>query len=128
MAKGLGVIPIERIQRAIYLIRGEKVMLDHDLAVLYGIKTGNLNKAVKRNESRFPLDFMFQLTDEEAENLRFQFGISSLGYGGRRYRPHAFTEQGVAMLSSVLRSESAVQVTSLSCAHSSNLDRCSAVM
>ena len=110
------------------LIRGEKVMLDHDLAVLYGIKTGNLNKAVKRNESRFPLDFMFQLTDEEAENLRFQFGISSLGYGGRRYRPHAFTEQGVAMLSSVLRSESAVQVTSLSCAHSSNLDRCSAVM
>jgi hypothetical protein len=91
-------------------VRGEKVMLDSDLAALYGVTTGNLNKAVKRNLQRFPSDFMFQLTDEEAGNLRFQFGISSLGYGSRRYRPNAFTEQGVAMLSSVLRSERAVQV------------------
>jgi len=110
MKKSLGVIPLERIQRAIYLVRGEKVMLDGDLAALYGVSTGNLNKAVKRNYSRFPADFMFQLTTEETENLRFQIGISSLGYGGRRYLPYAFTEHGVAMLSSVLRSERAVQV------------------
>ena len=102
-------IPLERIQRAIYLLRGEKVMLDADLAALYGVTTGNLNKAVKRNLQRFPADFMFELTADEAENLRFQTGISS-SYGGRRYTPRAFTEQGVAMLSSVLRSERAVQV------------------
>lgn len=103
------VIPVERIQRAIYLLRGQKVMLDADLAELYGVKTGALNRAVRRNATRFPSDFMFQVTAEEAKNLRCQFGISSL-YGGRRYRPFAFTEQGVAMLSSVLRSERAVQV------------------
>jgi hypothetical protein len=102
-------LPPERIQRAIFLVRGEKVMLDADLAVLYGVTTGNLNKAVQRNRSRFPGDFMFQLTAEETDNLRFQIGISS-SYGGRRYLPHAFTEQGVAMLSSVLRSERSVQV------------------
>ena len=78
MKKRLGVIPLERIQRAIYLVRGEKVMLDRDLAALYGVTTGNLNKAVKRNHGRFPSDFMFQLTTEEAQNLRFQSGISSL--------------------------------------------------
>src|SRR5438067_4756583 len=99
------MIPLERIQRAIYLIRGEKVMLDRELAALYGVTTGNLNKAVKRNQDRFPADFMFQLTGEEAENLRFQIGISNSGSGGRRYLPYAFTEQGVAMLSSVLRSQ-----------------------
>jgi hypothetical protein len=102
-------IPVERIQRAIYLLRSEKVMLDADLAVLYGVTTGNLNKAVQRNQDRFPADFMFRLTQEEAENLRFQIGSSS-SYGGRRYLPYAFTEQGVAMLSSVLRSPRAVQV------------------
>ena len=105
---GKEVIPIERIARAILVIRGEKVMLDSDLAALYGVTTGNLNKAVKRNAERFPTDFMFQLDAEEVANLKFQFGISS--WGGRRRRPYAFTEQGVAMLSSVLNSERAVKV------------------
>ena len=95
-------IPIERIARAILLIRREKVMLDSDLAVLYGVTTGNLNEAVKRNAERFPTDFMFQLDAEEVADLKFQFGISS--WGGRRRLPYAFTEQGVAMLSSVLNS------------------------
>ena len=102
------MIPMERITRAILLIRGQKVMLDTDLAELYNVDTGALNRAVKRNSGRFPDDFMFQLSLEEAERLRCQFGISSRG--GRRYRPYAFTEQGVAMLSSVLRSERAVRV------------------
>lgn len=92
------------------LIRGQKVLLDWDLAALYGVSTGNLNRAVKRNMERFPGDFMFQMTIEEAKNLRCQSGISSSGYGGRRYLPFAFTEQGVAMLSSVLRSRQAIQV------------------
>ena len=83
-------------------------MLDSDLAALYGVTTGNLNKAVKRNAERFPTDFMFQLDAEEVANLKFQFGISS--WGGRRRLPYAFTEQGVAMLSSVLNSERAVKV------------------
>jgi hypothetical protein len=85
MTKRADLIPCERIQRAIYLIRGEKVMLDADLAALYGVETGALNRAVKRNANRFPADFMLQLTAEEAENLRCQTGISSSGYGGRRY-------------------------------------------
>ena len=84
------VIPIEGIARAILVIRGEKVMLDSDLAALYGVTTGNLNKAVKRNAERFPIDFMFQLDAEEVANLKFQFGISS--WGGRRRRPYVFTE------------------------------------
>lgn len=103
------LIPVERIERAILLIRGHKVMLDADLAELYGVETKMLVRAVKRNINRFPDDFVFQLTKEEFENLRFQFGTSS-EWGGRRYWPYAFTEQGVAMLSSVLRSERAVQV------------------
>jgi hypothetical protein len=95
--------PIEQVERRILLIRGQKVMLDSDLAELYGVTTFNLNKAVRRNKERFPGDFMFQLSREDAKNLRFQFGISS--WGGRRYLPYAFTEQGVAMLSSVLHSK-----------------------
>lgn len=110
MAKGKSVIPIERIASRIYLIRGQKVMLDSDLAELYGVETKNLNKAVKRNPRRFPEDFMFQLTVEEAEALRFQFGTSNKVRGGRRYLPYAFSEQGVAMLSSILRSERAADV------------------
>ena len=102
---GKEVIPIERIARAILIICREKVMLDSDLATLNGVTTGNLNKAVKRNAGRFPTDFMFQLNAEEVANLKFQFGISS--WGGRRRLPYAFTEQGVAMLSSVLQSERA---------------------
>jgi len=103
------VIPIERIAQRIPHLRGEKVLFDSDLAQLYGVTTGNLNKAVNRNRHRFPSDFMFQLTAEEAKRLIFQFGISK-SRGGRRHMPYAFTEQGVAMLSSVLNSERAVKV------------------
>ncbi len=102
------IIPIERIQQCIYLIRKQKVMLDKDLAALYGVETKVLIQAVKRNIDRFPIDFMFQLSDAEFGNLRSQIVTSS--WGGRRYLPYAFTEQGVAMLSSVLRSERAVEV------------------
>jgi len=105
---GKELISTERIARAILVIHREKVILDSDLAALYGVSTGNLNKAVKRNAERFPADFMFQLDAEEVANLKFQFGISS--WGGRRRLPYAFTEQGVAMLSSVLNSERAVKV------------------
>ena len=143
---------VQLIERRIYLIRGQKVMLDFDLAELYGVTTKQLNQQVTRNKKRFPEDFMFRLTKEEAENLRSQFAISNMerpqftrenenlrsqiatssskqaeigtfdpnlrsqfvtsssGYGGRRYLPHAFTEQGVAMLSSVLNSEQAIEV------------------
>src|SRR5262245_36737633 len=97
----------ELIERRIYVIRDQRVMFDSDLAELYGVTTKNLNKAVRRNASRFPRDFMFQLSDQEVTNLRFQFGTSSLGHGGARYRPLAFTEQGIAMLSSVLNSRRA---------------------
>jgi len=102
------LIPVERIENKILQIRGQKVMLDRDLAELYGVKTGQLNRQVTRNSDRFPDDFMFVLSPEEIENLRCQFGISS--WGGLRYHPRAFTEQGVAMLSSVLRSKRAAQV------------------
>jgi hypothetical protein len=105
------LVPTERIENLIHLARGEKVLLDADLARLYGVTTGALNRAVKRNNSRFPADFMFELTADEAQILKCQIGISSSGHGGRRRSlPYAFTEQGVAMLSSVLRSERAVQV------------------
>jgi len=103
------LVPVERIEKAILLIRGQKVMLDGDLAALYGVETKMLVRAVKRNINRFPTDFMFQLSKEEFDNLRFHFGTSS-DWGGRRYRPYAFTEQGVAMLSSVLHSPRAIQV------------------
>lgn len=96
------------IESKIYEIRGQRVMLDKDLADLYAVETKNLNKAVKRNPDRFPPDFMFQLTEEEFNHLRFHFGTSS--WGGSRYMPYAFTEQGVAMLSGILRSPIAVQV------------------
>ncbi len=102
-------LPVERILKSILVIRGEKVILDADLAGLYGVETGALVRAMKRNIERFPPDSMFQLSDEEWENLRCQFGISS-SWGGRRTAPFAFTEQGVAMLSSVLRSERAIAV------------------
>lgn len=105
------IVPVEIIERKIYLLRGHKVMLDSDLAKLYEVETFNLNKAVKRNIHRFPEDFMFQLTKEETDSLRFQIGMSETGgRGGRRYLPYAFTEQGVAMLSSVLKSERSVKV------------------
>jgi hypothetical protein len=98
------------IEKMIYVIRDQKVMLDKDLAELYEVETKVLNQAVKRNISRFPNDFMFQLTTEECENLRSQIVTSSFIYGGRRYMPYVFTENGVAMLSSVLKSEKAIQI------------------
>ena len=104
------ISPIE-IRSLIYSIRGKQVMLDSDLASLYEVETKNLNKAVKRNIERFPVSFCFQLTEEEVENLRFQIGTSSLSYGGRRYLPYVFTEQGVAMASAILRSDIAVKVS-----------------
>lgn len=102
------VIPDDVISDKIYWIRDKKIMLDKDLAVLYGVTTGNLNKAVKRNSKRFPDDFMFQLNKQEMDILLFQIGISS--WGGTRTLPFAFTEQGVAMLSGILNSDRAIQV------------------
>jgi uncharacterized coiled-coil protein SlyX len=98
------------VESRILVIRGHKVLLDSDLATLYQVETKILNKAVSRNRDRFPEDFMFQLTPEELESLRFQIGTSNEGRGGRRYRPYAFTEQGIAMLSGVLTSKRAVEV------------------
>ena len=124
--KSNGIIPTERITQSILLIRGQKVMLDSDLATLYEVSTKALLQAVKRNLERFPEDFMFQLSSDEFEYLRYQNGTPSLRSqfvtsnidtekpqsrrGGRRYAPYAFTEQGVAMLSSVLRSQRAIHV------------------
>ena len=105
------IIISKEIRNLIYTIRGKQVMLDSSLASLYEVETKNLNKAVKRNIERFPVSFCFQLTEEEVENLRFQFGTSSLSYGGRRYLPYVFTEQGVAMASAILRSDIAVKVS-----------------
>jgi hypothetical protein len=92
----------KEITPLIHLVRGRRVMLDSDLAELYGVQTKQLNRAVRRNEDRFPEDFMFSLSDQEVANLRCQIGTSSSSYGGRRYRPLVFTEQGVAMLSGTL--------------------------
>lgn len=103
------IISAGQIARSIHFLRGQKVMLDFDLAALYEVPTGQLNRAVKRNATRFPLDFMFRLT-AETRRLKCQFGISNAGRGGRRVAPYAFAEQGVAMLSSVLNSERAVKV------------------
>src|SRR5438270_7283256 len=103
------VVPIRQIAQSIYLIRGQRVMLSQYLAILYGVAVKVLNQAVKRNAVRFPADFVFQLKAEELANLKSQFVTSSWG-GSRRARPYAFTEQGVAMLSSVLKSERAVKV------------------
>jgi len=102
------LVPVEIIANKILLIRGQKVMLDKDLAKLYGVTTGNLNLAVRRNAERFPEDFMFQLAKEEFQNLILQFATSR--WGGARKFPYAFTEQGVAMLSSVLNSDRAIRV------------------
>jgi len=110
MAKA-DLIPVERIENTILLVRGCKVMLDRDLAELYGAPTKVLNQQVRRNRHRFPEDFMFQLSSEELENWRSQFVTSNSAVKkGLRYRPYAFTEQGVAMLSSVLNSDRAIEV------------------
>jgi phage regulator Rha-like protein len=104
------IVPIEILEKKILLIRGQKVMLDRDLAELYGVETKVLLQSVKRNIKRFPADFMFQITKEEFESLRSQFVTSKEPRGGRRYMPYVFTENGVAMLSSVLKSNQAIEV------------------
>ena len=109
----VSVIQGTTVSSRIYLMRGKRVLLDSDLAELYGVLTKNLNKAVQRNLDRFPHEFMFQLSPEEVESLRFQIGTSKKGRGGRRYLPYAFTQEGVAMLSSVLNSPRAVQANIL---------------
>jgi hypothetical protein len=106
----LAIVPAH-VERRILLLCSERVMLDEDLATLYGVETRSLVRAVKRNIARFPEDFMFQLTSEEVASLRSQSGISSSSHGGRRYAPYAFTEHGVTMLAAVLQSPRAVQVS-----------------
>jgi hypothetical protein len=103
------LVPLERIEREIFLIRGHKVMIDASLAALYGVDVGQLTRQVRRNQSRFPADFSFQLTPQEWKSLKCQTGISR-SWGGRRHSPYVFTEQGVSMLSSVLNSKRAISV------------------
>lgn len=113
--RGHGSLQKPSVESAVHApaVRGQKVMIDSDLAQLYQLETKTLNKAVARNLDRFPEDFMFRLSKEEFDNLRLQIGTSSSGYGGRRYLPYAFTEHGVAMLSSILNSSRAVQMNIL---------------
>ncbi len=105
------MVPADRIESRIFLVRGCKIMLDSDLAELYQVSTKRLNEQVRRNRQRFPVDFMFQVTPKETESLRSQIATSSRGHGGRRYRPYAFTEHGAVMLASVLNSPVAVQAS-----------------
>lgn len=107
--KATGLMPVEHIARSILILRRQRVLLDRDLATIYGVSTGRLNEAIKRNAARFPEDFMFQLTEEEIHNLRSQTAISS--WGGRRYRPFVFTEYGAIQAANVLRSTRAVEMS-----------------
>ena len=111
MADKKTVLPSEVIEKKIHLIRGHKVILDSDLAELYGVETKLLNKAVSRNRGRFPSDFAFRLTKQEFADLRFQIGTSNIGRGGRRYAPYAFNEHGAIMAANVLRSQQAVKMS-----------------
>jgi hypothetical protein len=111
MPKTSAIILVERIQSRILLVRGHKMMLDSDLAELYGVTTKRLNEQVKRNQERFPSDFMFQLTSEETKNLRSQIATPKRGSGGRRYRPYGFTEHGAIMAASVLNTHRAIEVS-----------------
>ena len=108
---GTSLVPVEGVERTILILRGRRVILDSDLAALYGVPVGIFNRAVKRNAARFPPDFVFQLTREENEALRFQIGISNTGRGGRRYLPYAFTEHGAVMAASVLNSPKAAEMS-----------------
>jgi hypothetical protein len=105
------IIPAERIEVLIHLIRGQKVILDQDLAILYGVDTGSFNRSIQRNQNRFPEDFAFRLNENEWANLKCQIGIASSGWGGRRNLPVAFTEHGAAMAATILKSERAVMVS-----------------
>src|SRR5437867_5763847 len=104
MPKSSNKLTTDQLGRLIYEIRCERVMLDSDLASIYGVETKALNRAVKRNRHRFPKNFMFQLSEDEWKNLRYQIGTSSLGHGGRRSRPYVFTEHGAIMAANVLNS------------------------
>jgi hypothetical protein len=110
MGKFMSDVSLAKIEDMIYMVRGQKVMMDFDLAELYGVQTKNLKKAVRRNMARFPNDFMFEMSKEELENWRFQFGTSKRVKMGLRVQPFVFTELGVAMLSSVLNSEQAISI------------------
>ena len=110
MGQGKGVPPLAEIERRIFTIREQKIMLDSDLADLYGVTTKRLNEQVRRNQGRFPTDFMFRLTDEEAAALRSQIATSKVHRGGRRYLPYAFTEHGAIMLASVLNTTRAIEI------------------
>jgi hypothetical protein len=103
--------PMERIEERIYTVRGQRVMLDSDLAAVYGVTTFNLNKAVRRNTDRFPVDFAFQITPQEAGDLIFQIGISSSGHGGRRKPAWVYTEHGAVMVANILKSKRAAQMS-----------------
>lgn len=107
--KDAALMPVEHIARSILILRQQRVLLDRDLAEIYGVTTGRLNEAVKRNAARFPEDFMFQLTEQETQNLRSQIAISS--WGGRRYQPFVFTEYGAIQAANVLRSTRAVEMS-----------------
>ena len=111
MVDATKLILVDQIEPLILEIRGQKVMLDSDLAKLYGVETKTLNRAVKRNIKRFPGDFLMQLTSEEVDSLRYQFGTSNAGRGGRRHLPYVFTEHGVVMAASLLNSPQAVEVS-----------------
>lgn len=111
MGARYSVVPIQRVALYIYEVRGQKVILDGDLARIYGVSTARLNQQVKRNQKRFPKDFVFQLTKVEYENLMLQIATSSSGYGGRRKLPYAFTEHGAIMAAAVLNSSQAVQMS-----------------
>ena len=111
MPKRAAIVPVRRIESLILLVRGHRVMLDSDLAELYGVATKRLNEQVKRNRQRFPADFLFQLSSHEAKALRSQIATSTAKHGGRRYRPYAFTEHGAIMAASVLNSHRAIEVS-----------------
>jgi len=111
MVTKTSIVPIKRIEKCIYVLRGQRVMLDSDLALLYGVSTSRLNEQVKRNIDRFPQDFMFQLKPDEVELLRSQNAISNKKWGGRRYLPNAFTEHGAMMLTNVLKSPVAIDAS-----------------
>ena len=110
MRKPPATLTTHQLDALIYEVRGHKMMLDFDLAKVYGVETKSLNRAVKRNADRFPKDFMFQISSREWENLKYQIGTSSSGYGGRRRPPYAFTEHGAIMAANVLNSPQAVQM------------------
>jgi hypothetical protein len=115
VSKSLVKIPLERVEKAIFLLRGEKVILDSELAVLYGVTTTRLNEQVKRNQERFPADFAFRLTKQEFTHLMSQFARSSSKHGGRRKLPYAFTEHGALMAANVLSSKRAVETSVTIC-------------